>query len=1380
MKRVLSLLLSLTMTASLFMVTPVQAVEKQPAAEKYTATDYRKFTDVSGHWAGSYLKWAVNNRVMVGVTTTKMRPDANITRAQMATMITSAFGATQEADISTFIDVPKDAWFHGAIAKAVQMGFLETFGNSVSPNQAVTREEVAVSLVKAAGYVVGANSSYVNKFTDAGKINTNYAKYFATAVQQGLLSGYGDGRVGPKDKVTRAQFATILYRVANAYMNQTMTYNSKNVEGSLMVGVGNVRLSGMKVTKNLFLSDGVGTGEVQLDNTNVGGVVYVRGTGPNTLYLKNNTRVAGIVFCNPNNAVHLVVDESSSAGWVNIHESKDSVTLEGNVGDVTVDTGKAPVALVGAKVDDLNITGRLAAVKADKASTINDIVLFDIAAGAVLETNGRVGSLKLNASDADVTINGSLESLEFGSSATGAKFKTGKDADMNNVALNAKGLDITLDGKMKNVDIGSNNSKFKFAKDTDANRIDIDGNDVEFTLDGTVKRIYTTGDDLELTGDGTVSDKITITDGDDIRISIPNATVYNKGGKNVYVGKVRVRTGETVTVNASGTGTVADDIANGRDPSDTGNSHKPGTSKGDKVYTLTFVANGGTCKTTTLRTDDNGSVPLLPTPTRRGYEFLGWFTSTSGGSMITQGVAVDRNTTLYAQWKRIASEPDSGEGSNPGGSGGSSNPSTPATELVYNVPSSAQPSDFGFDSKYTLSSFGTSMFADSYKGKLTGTVKYLEDFLGYKGYASLQTGYYMPLVISPNFVTGSGELTIGERTLTDSDMKSQGTTYNGQMIFFVPLDPAASAGNQKVKFTYDPDGARTTYKPVEVTLDYSEVTFAGGNTDEQLYSKVTAIPGIDGAETATIDAQTTGLMSFKYTLHTKALLETAYGGRYGYWTGLRIPAYKDVAYLHVKQVDPTGAQSENTMYAQTDDKTGEKYVNWTINAANKALGKGDFKGVYRLELVWYDSSNRPSAHKSAKIVVNLVDCKLAGEATDPAIPEGAQSVAENLATELMTKEEALEKFGVDIDDLGLNLRITQNTLGGTLIPYQNVEKGYDGFYIPLKITGKAKANVKLERDKGATVASSETKAETDGSFTVYAMFKMVPSGNSVRDTRIEVVPETPSQKWKAASIVLHCDAAMAVKDSLVASSDIPTGTVCGIAVNDAVTDLKVRVFYNTVDLDGTVKKISKANVSGVEYSDVWVVPLQVLVNTELKNYTIETRGAGITSFHKIMADEVTGKLVNVLVPLAKGQESRNSATISLKDADGKEVSTVMVYATPDCKLDGYVAPPKPEPGESTRTLTDLILDTAAVKKEYKVGDKFDPTGLKVTAEYSTNEGPIREEVKTGWTTNYDEASNQGTGAMTYKSFDAAGTKTITVSFKDGGVTKTATFEVTVT
>lgn len=67
---------------------------------------------------------------------------------------------------------------------------------------------------------------------------------------------------------------------------------------------------------------------------------------------------------------------------------------------------------------------------------------------------------------------------------------------------------------------------------------------------------------------------------------------------------------------------------------------------------VSFVGNGGTCATASKTVMTQGAYGTLPTPTRTGYTFTGWYTASGGGSLITADtvVVIGYDHQLYAQW----------------------------------------------------------------------------------------------------------------------------------------------------------------------------------------------------------------------------------------------------------------------------------------------------------------------------------------------------------------------------------------------------------------------------------------------------------------------------------------------------------------------------------------------------------------------------------------------------------------------------------------------------------------------------------------------------------------------------------------------------------
>lgn len=71
-----------------------------------------------------------------------------------------------------------------------------------------------------------------------------------------------------------------------------------------------------------------------------------------------------------------------------------------------------------------------------------------------------------------------------------------------------------------------------------------------------------------------------------------------------------------------------------------------------KEYALSFDANEGECDEPDRTVKYNTTLDSLPTPTREGYNFLGWYTEKEGGTKVdTSSKMFNQDTTLYAHWE---------------------------------------------------------------------------------------------------------------------------------------------------------------------------------------------------------------------------------------------------------------------------------------------------------------------------------------------------------------------------------------------------------------------------------------------------------------------------------------------------------------------------------------------------------------------------------------------------------------------------------------------------------------------------------------------------------------------------------------------------------
>ena len=69
-------------------------------------------------------------------------------------------------------------------------------------------------------------------------------------------------------------------------------------------------------------------------------------------------------------------------------------------------------------------------------------------------------------------------------------------------------------------------------------------------------------------------------------------------------------------------------------------------------YTITFNGNGGSVTPSTAKTGANGKLSSLPTPTRDGYQFEGWYTESTGGTKVSTAHVFTQNAIIYAHWTK--------------------------------------------------------------------------------------------------------------------------------------------------------------------------------------------------------------------------------------------------------------------------------------------------------------------------------------------------------------------------------------------------------------------------------------------------------------------------------------------------------------------------------------------------------------------------------------------------------------------------------------------------------------------------------------------------------------------------------------------------------
>ncbi|MFV0516609.1 MAG: S-layer homology domain-containing protein [Aminipila sp.] len=313
------------------------------------ANETSKFSDIENSWAKKDLIRCVENNLLQG-NDGKLNPNAYLTKAEMASIITRAFGATALANIEQYKDVNENNWFYDSVAKAVNMGVLKGNGENISPNKVISREEVVVILDRALD-LESSDVKVLDKFKDGENISSWAKGSIANFVARGYLSGDDEGKINAKKGMTRAEFASLMTRLVERYVVDKKEITGE-IKGNILVRVPEASIKNATIKGNLIIGDGVGVGDVMLDNVNIEGKLIVRGGGEDSITIKNSTLQNSAVLTNPNGRTRFnIVD--CQVGSV---DAKTDIIVDGNVGSLIVHNN-ANANIRSGNVDTLLVKG---------------------------------------------------------------------------------------------------------------------------------------------------------------------------------------------------------------------------------------------------------------------------------------------------------------------------------------------------------------------------------------------------------------------------------------------------------------------------------------------------------------------------------------------------------------------------------------------------------------------------------------------------------------------------------------------------------------------------------------------------------------------------------------------------------------------------------------------------------------------------------------------------------------------------------------------------------------------------------------------------------------------------------------------------------------
>lgn len=290
-------------------------------------------TPVFAQTADYFNSWAkeeIGKWLSIGVIKTdetgQFKPTEPITRLDIAILLNNIFQYKEKAE-NKFSDVADNMPFADDVAKAVAAGNFKGYDGKFRPNDPISRQEASLVFSRAFGIPVS-DKNNLDKFIDS----KNVESWSKDAVNAIVGCGYMQGKPGnlfaPAEAIERCEAVRMVDNIIEDLKNRAGTYTG-TVKGNLVVNTSDVVLKDMSIEGDLYLTEGIGDGEVKLENVTVAGRTIVTGGGENSIVL-NNTSISGsLIIIKKDGKIRVVATGSSEVN--NIALSSGARLVENNL-----------------------------------------------------------------------------------------------------------------------------------------------------------------------------------------------------------------------------------------------------------------------------------------------------------------------------------------------------------------------------------------------------------------------------------------------------------------------------------------------------------------------------------------------------------------------------------------------------------------------------------------------------------------------------------------------------------------------------------------------------------------------------------------------------------------------------------------------------------------------------------------------------------------------------------------------------------------------------------------------------------------------------------------------------------------------------------------
>jgi len=492
------------------------------------------FTDISNHWAESYIERVAKNGLVSGYDDKTFKPDNNVTVLEALVMLSRLYDIDKDIKdeiIEKYEPVLEEMpntrsyeWSFEYLSVIIELGVVSENGikdmfSKKTIFQEATREEIAVLLTKAMMLEDELKKTFVLPFNDAEKISTAARPYIYVMYDKEILQGDSKKNINPTNKITRAEISTVLDK-AFRYIEKNDVYPDLDDYVPTTVAEGFIT----KISEE---------------------------KGESYIYINNSKNIESIVKINNNTEI-----------YINGRTKKFSDLKKDMLVKCKVDENKYAVKIEADSTKEI-ARGIINTVAYSSPASVTiydkdkDKIKYDVPSSAEVYLDGKATELKNLKKNDEITLFLDNNKVYQINSVSRIKYYDGKISAIDYSSYPIKVSVKTAGDVIKTFELSGSVEVTRNDKESSFDRVRV-GDEVTVTTEyDTMIKINTVAKEAEMSGTvkeiiigGTNKIKIADKNGDIEQYTVSNSVVVTIGSKNASINDLRV--GYNVNINTSG------------------------------------------------------------------------------------------------------------------------------------------------------------------------------------------------------------------------------------------------------------------------------------------------------------------------------------------------------------------------------------------------------------------------------------------------------------------------------------------------------------------------------------------------------------------------------------------------------------------------------------------------------------------------------------------------------------------------------------------------------------------------------------------------------------------------------------------------------------